>query len=173
MRSVLVPILLVTTYLLGLGVGAVSGASSADLVAVVVVAVALARGSVAGAGTGFVAGLLLDLAPGSTFPVGTGALAGTTAGALLGALSDRAELGARQGPMLSGPSVVGRGMLAAGVTAVALSTQFLVRNGVGMILGVSPYLVSPELLVPAAGTLLVAALVVPGLTALFATRRAG
>lgn len=167
MTLVLVPVLLVTAYLLGLGVGEVVGVTSADLTVVVVVAVGLARGSVAGALTGFCAGLLLDLAPGSTYPVGSGALAGVVAGTLPGLL---AELGERRNPLSPHLPPLGRGLLAALVTAIVLLTQGLVRNGIGAVLGADFGSPQMALLLPALGTVLVAGVTLPGLTAVLGIR---
>jgi rod shape-determining protein MreD len=62
-----------------------------DLVLVVVVGCALAAGPVAGAGTGFGAGLLMDLVPPAAHAVGRLALIYTLAGYLAGKLPDVEE----------------------------------------------------------------------------------
>lgn len=170
MTLALVPVLLVTAYLLGLGIGEVWGVTSADLTLVVVVGLALARGPVPGAAGGFGAGLLLDLAPGSTYPVGSGAFAGTVTGALLGML---AEIRAQRDLLSSRPTASGRALVAAGVTAAGLVTQLLARHGVGAVLGAVPDLYRPAVLLPLLGTVLLAGWTVPALTALLRARDAG
>ena len=58
-------------------------------------------------------------------------------------------------------------------TAAALVTQSLVRHGIGVVLGAEPGMPGATVLVPAAGTVLVAALVVPVLTSLATGRNLG
>lgn len=161
MTPVLVTVLVVSAYLVGLGVGEPLGVPSSDLVLPVVVAVGLGRGSSSGAVAGFGAGLLIDLAPGSTYPVGSAALAGTLVGYLAGLLSN--GRGDRL-PVVSYGSGWRRGVVAAAITAGALLVQALVHVGLGAVIdgGLSP----PSPVGSTLGMILVAGVLVPPLTGL-------
>lgn len=92
-----------------------------DLLAVLVAAVGLVGGSSAGAGTGFGAGLLLDVAPGTDGVVGRWALCLTVVGWVAGLLSARVAGPSRRAPWATAVGVCAALAAAAVVLSWAVS----------------------------------------------------
>lgn len=114
----LVAFLLQVTLLARLGI---PGATP-DLLLVTVIALALAYGPMAGALCGFGAGLLVDLAPPGSGPVGIAALLGMAVGVVAGAAIDPRD---RTVPLLAGVVALSAG----GVVLATAGLESLLGTG--------------------------------------------